>query len=179
MRWRVPLSWACGLLALYVAAPTPRLYAAGILVALLGEALRLWAAGHLEKNAVLATAGPYRWTRNPLYLGSSLLGLGFAIATARPLLVVLCFVLFAGVYGPVMRREAARLAEAFPDTYPAYAERVPLFLPRRPRADRDPPHKPFSWQRVSANKEYLAVWGCLGAAAILGVKLLWEQGLFR
>jgi len=164
------LSWALGLGALYLASPRLELYVAGLTPAVFGEAIRIWAAGHLDKNTRLARSGPYAWTRNPLYFGSTWVGFGFALATGRLFLVAAVVALFAIVYVPVMKREAARLAEAFPDTYPVYAERTPLFWPRLPeRAERG---GEFSMARVLRNREHWTGLGWLGAAAIIGWKLL-------
>ncbi|HEU4837195.1 MAG TPA: methyltransferase, partial [Pyrinomonadaceae bacterium] len=80
-RWRVPLGFLCGAAFIFFARPTPRALLIGASVSVLGLALRAWAAGHIRKNAQLATSGPYAFTRNPLYLGSFLLGLGFTIAS--------------------------------------------------------------------------------------------------
>jgi protein-S-isoprenylcysteine O-methyltransferase Ste14 len=173
-RWRVPLGWLLGLGALYVARPMPWTLVAGIAVALPGEALRLWASGHLEKNRRLATGGPYAWTRNPLYLGSLLVGLGFCISTGRALLVVALAGLFVAVYLPVMRHEAARLAQAFPGHYADYAERVPLFLPRLPAPAQpasEEERAQFSWSRVRENRELWTVLGVLLVVSILAGKL--------
>lgn len=171
---RVPLGWVLGLGAIYVARPTRGYLPAGVAMAILGEALRLWASGHLEKNRRLTTGGPYAWTRNPLYLGSLLLGLGFCLATGRPALVVLLAALFVAVYLPVMRREAARLDEAFPKDYAGYAARVPLFLPRPP-GDADAgsglESSRFSWVRVRENREHWTVLGLLLVVSILSGKL--------
>src|SRR3989304_6131765 len=132
-RWRVPVGWLMGLLALWLAEPTGGYLLVGVVVAAIGEALRLWASGYLEKDRRLTTGGPYAWTRNPLYLGSLLVGLGFTLATGRMFLLLVLVVLFAAIYFPVMKRESARLEEAFPGDYSLYASRVPLLVPRVPR----------------------------------------------
>lgn len=165
-RWRVPAGWLLGLLALWLAEPTGGYLIAGIVVAATGEALRLWASGHLQKDRRLATDGPYAWTRNPLYLGSLLVGLGFTLATGRLFLLLVLVVLFAAVYFPVMKREAARLESAFPADYPLYASRVPLLVPRVPRAEGEP-RAGFSWSQVWANREPVTVLGLVVVVAIL------------
>jgi protein-S-isoprenylcysteine O-methyltransferase Ste14 len=129
-RWRVPLGFACGAIFILLAHPTPRALLAGGCVSLLGLAIRAWAAGHIRKNDRLATSGPYAHTRNPLYLGSFLLGLGFTIASGRWVLALLFAALFLGIYFPVMRVEATHMAELFGPEYDAYKRIVPLFLPR-------------------------------------------------
>jgi len=129
-RWRVPLGFACGIAFILLARPTPLTLVAGALVSLFGLWLRAWAAGHIRKNAELATSGPYAYTRNPLYLGSFLLGLGFTIAAGRWVLATLFGALFLGIYFPVMRVEASTVAELFGKDYETYSRSVPLFLPR-------------------------------------------------
>jgi protein-S-isoprenylcysteine O-methyltransferase Ste14 len=129
-RWRVPLGFACAALFFILARPTAASLIAGAIVALPGLALRAWASGHLRKNSALATTGPYAYTRNPLYLGSSLMGVGFTIASGRWFLGFVFAALFLGIYVPVMRVESATLAELFGESYQKYAQAVPLFLPR-------------------------------------------------
>lgn len=129
-RWRVPLGFACGIAFIILARPTPRTLFAGALVSVLGLWLRAWASGHIRKNTELAISGPYAYTRNPLYFGSFLLGLGFTIAAGRWVLALLFAALFLGIYFPVMRVEASTLAELFGKDYETYRRSVPLFFPR-------------------------------------------------
>ncbi len=129
-RWRVPLGFLCGALFILFARPTFRSLIAGAAISILGLLLRAWAAGHIRKNAELATSGPYAYTRNPLYLGSFLLGLGFTIGSGRWQLGILFAVLFLGIYLPVMRVESATLAQLFGEKFKKYADAVPLFFPR-------------------------------------------------
>ena len=82
-RWRVPLGFLFAAVFMILAKPTPRALLIGAGVSVLGLAIRAWAAGHIRKNAELAISGPYAFTRNPLYLGSFLLGLGFTFASGR------------------------------------------------------------------------------------------------
>src|SRR5215472_9921017 len=99
-RWRVPLGFALGIAYLVFAQPTAASLLAGGLVAALGLGLRAYAAGCLDKNRELSTGGPYRYTRNPLYLGSALVALGFAWAGHRWVLVLAAAALFVLVYWP-------------------------------------------------------------------------------
>src|SRR5438874_9870346 len=80
-RWRVTLGFACGALVLWLAKPTGRSIAAGVSIAFAGELIRIWAAGHLIKSRELTSSGPYRWFAHPLYLGSSVIGIGLAVAS--------------------------------------------------------------------------------------------------
>ncbi len=129
-RWRVPLGFACGALFLFFATPTTWTLLVGAAVVLPGLALRAWASGHLRKNQVLATTGPYAYTRNPLYLASFLIGLGFTIAAGRWWLIIIFAVMLLGIYLPVMRVESATLAKLFGKKYERYAKEVPLLFPR-------------------------------------------------
>ena len=126
----MPLGFLCAAVFLLLARPRLVTLLIGAVVSLVGLAIRAWASGHIRKNIRLAITGPYAFTRNPLYLGSFLLGLGFTIAAGRWALAALFGALFVGIYLPVMRVEANDLAKAFGDEYTQYASAVPLFLPR-------------------------------------------------
>lgn len=169
-RWRVPLGWAVGALALFLARPTTTSLWLGLGVALPGEALRLWASGHIEKTRRLATGGPYGHTRNPLYLGSLLLALGFALASSSPWVVVAVGAYLAAFYPAVVREETAFLRQRFGDEFAAWEREVPAFLPRLrpggPRATR------FDWARVTLNRE----WRTALALPLLGA-LLYARGV--
>ena len=130
----------------------------------------MWAAGHLEKNQRVASGGPYRWTRNPLYLGSLMVGTGFALATGRVVLLVAVAVLYIAVYVPVMRREEAHLGQVFPGDYAAFADRVPLFWPRIPKGD-DRALSGFSVERLRRNREHWTILGWLLVTGFLAWRL--------
>jgi protein-S-isoprenylcysteine O-methyltransferase Ste14 len=151
-RHRVPVGWLVGLVVAVLARPTPQSLLLGLPLACLGEAVRIWASGHIEKTKRLATGGPYAHSRNPLYLGSLLIALGVAVACASPWVALAVAVYFAAFYPAVMREEAAFLAGKFPPEYSAWAAAVPLFWPRLapagPRASR------FEWAQVRSNREW-------------------------
>jgi protein-S-isoprenylcysteine O-methyltransferase Ste14 len=172
VRLRVPLSWGLGLIALVLARPTPALFGAGLTVAALGELLRTWAAGHLLKGSGLTRSGPYSWTRNPLYLGNSLIGLGFAVASARWELLLAVFALLVGVYLPVIRTEVRHLSSTHPELYAEYARVVPLLLPRPFNRSPWSSERRFSWKRMRMNREDLTWAGWLGGAALLWWKMV-------
>src|SRR5436309_3667654 len=88
-RLRVALGWVFGVLVIVLAEPTLRSLAIGLSVAAAGEAIRVWAAGHLNKAREVTSSGPYRWTSHPLYVGSSVMGVGLAIACASITVAVL------------------------------------------------------------------------------------------
>ena len=151
-RYRVAAGYATGLVALVLARPTLRTILLGFALALLGEALRLWASGHLEKTRRLATGGPYAHTRNPLYLGSLLMALGMAIAAASPWVVLAVASYFLAFYPTLMNEEARFLRERFGAEYDRWAAEVPPFWPRPgaggSRASR------FARSRVRGNREW-------------------------
>lgn len=128
-RLRVPLGFVVGALYLWLARPDPRTLVAGAVVALAGVAMRAWAAGHIVKNNRLATTGPYAHTRNPLYVGSFLIGCGFALM-AHPALLFAVAAFWLLVYWPVMQREREHVRALHPDAYDAWAQHVPMFVPR-------------------------------------------------
>ena len=167
-RWRVPLGFACAVAFIVLARPTPRTLLAGGFVSILGLGLRAWAAGHIRKNAELATSGPYAYTRNPLYLGSFLLGLGFTIAAGRWVLALLFGALFLGIYFPVMRVEASTMAELFARDYETYSRSVPLFFPRLTRfRQRDSSLSRFDSSLYLRYREYRAALGLVVAWGLL------------
>jgi len=175
-RWRVPLGFLCGAFFLVLADPKPLTLGIGGAIALMGLALRAWAAGHIRKNSALATSGPYAFTRNPLYLGSFILGLGFTIASGRWWLGLLFAALFLGIYLPVMRVEATTLAELFKDDYIRYASAVPLFFPRL-IAFRDPATQgvKFDVSLYMRYREYEAAIGLVVAWSLLALRALWVK----
>ncbi|MBD0371610.1 MAG: isoprenylcysteine carboxylmethyltransferase family protein [Pyrinomonadaceae bacterium] len=175
-RWRVTLGFLVGVAFVVLARPRVSTLATGGAVALLGLGLRAWAAGHIRKNSALATSGPYAYTRNPLYLGSFLLGLGFTIAAGQPLLGLLFIALFLGIYLPVMRVEAATLSRLFGEDYTRYADAVPLFFPRlMPYRDAKTGGAKFDAALYLRYREYQAAIGLLIAWGLLALKALFVK----
>jgi hypothetical protein len=120
---------------------------------------------------VLTTSGPYSYTRNPLYVGSFLLGVGFTVASGQLLLALPFAALFLGIYYPVMRVEAADLAQLFGEDYEKYSRAVPLFLPRlRPYRDEKTVGAKFDATLYMRYREYQAALGLLVAWGLLALK---------
>jgi protein-S-isoprenylcysteine O-methyltransferase Ste14 len=168
-RWRVPLGFLLGGAYLVFCQPSLALLVPGSVLALAGLLLRAWSAGYLAKSQTLATRGPYALTRNPLYLGSALMGLGFALAGGSWWLGAAFLAYFLAVYWPVMRREEQALRAHFGEAYDRYAEAVPLFFPKVRRAE--PGTERFRWERYRKNREYEAALGCLAGVAFLTLKI--------
>jgi len=169
-RIRVPLGFAFAVLYMWLARPSGHSIALGAAIAIPGLLVRALASGHVEKNEQLATGGPYAHTRNPLYLGSLILALGFAIAARNWGIAAGMVVMFLAIYLPVIRGEEVYLREHFPE-FEDYARQVPRLLPRLTSFPGG--HGAFSWALYLKHREYNAL---AGAAAILGAlaaKLHW------
>jgi protein-S-isoprenylcysteine O-methyltransferase Ste14 len=171
-RWRVPLGFLIAPIFVLLARPLPWTLAVGGAIGVAGLALRAWASGHLRKNDALATTGPYAYTRNPLYLGSFLIGVGFTIASGRWELAVLFAVLFLGIYVPVMRVESDTVEQLFGHKYRRYAEAVPMFAPRLTRYHGAAQAR-FDVALYKRYREYQAALGFAAAFAILIAKAIW------
>ena len=175
-RWRVRAGYPLAILFLYLAAPTPLAIGIGAVIAAAGLLVRGAAAGHLRKLETLTTSGPYAWMRNPLYFGSAILAGGFAVAGHSVWAALVLVVYFGTFYPVVMKKEEGELRERYGGAFVEYAERVPLFFPRSPRAgDRlvAPGLNGFSWAQYKRNREYQAAFG-----AILALGVLWLRMYF-
>jgi len=171
-RWRVPLGFVCGGLFLLFARPTGWTLIVGGVIALPGLALRAWGSGHLRKNETLAVSGPYAYTRNPLYLGSLLIGVGFTISAGQWFLFLIFLIMIAGIYLPVMRVESETLAQLFGKKYQRYAKEVPLLLPRMSPYSRATVVR-FDRTLFLRYREYRAALGALVAWALLAIKMIY------
>ena len=159
-RLRVTIGFISSVAVLWLAQPTARSLAIGAVVAAAGEAIRIWAAGHLEKGREVTMTGPYAFTRHPLYLGSALIGIGFAIASASALAAALVVAYLAVTLTAAIRTEEAHLTEKFGAAYPAYRD-------GRAAAER----RHFSPARVMRNREYRALLGLVFVLVVLALKM--------
>jgi protein-S-isoprenylcysteine O-methyltransferase Ste14 len=155
------MGFAIAAIVLYLATPTGVTILAGLPVALSGAILRGMAAGVIRKDSQLATAGPYAWTRNPLYFGSFLLTAGFAIMSANWIAAAVLILPSLVVYPNVIRNEEGHLERLFPEDFRRYRATVPRFIPKFTRFERS-----FSFNQYLANREYNTA---LGFAAVLAV----------
>lgn len=172
-RMRVPLGFLFAIIFLYFAKPNFLWLAIGALVAVVGLLIRAWSSGHIRKNQQLAVSGPYAHTRNPLYLGSFIMGFGFTMASGVWWLAILFALLFLGIYVPVMRAEAKELIAIFGAEYEKYSKEVPLFLPRITayRGENSSPQK-FDFELYLRYREYRAALGVGFALCILAAKAI-------
>ncbi len=167
-RVRVRAGYTAGALALFFAEPTRDSLMMGGMLAILGELVRIWASGHLEKTLRLATGGPYAHTRNPLYLGSVLMALGLVVCARHPISVVAGLAYLVVFYPFIIREEAKFLRDKFPSEYHDWAKYVPLFFPRL--TPGGPRESKFQTTRLLANREWRSVLGL----ALLAAFMIWK-----
>jgi protein-S-isoprenylcysteine O-methyltransferase Ste14 len=158
---RVTLGFVTTVAALVLARPTWATWRAGLVVALVGEAIRIWAAGHLEKDREVTSSGPYRWTSHPLYVGSSILALGVVIAGRSVPLGILAAVYMGTTIAAAIRMEEAFLRRTFGDAYDRYRQSYAEQTARR-----------FSVARAVRNREYRAVTGLAIGFALLALRVV-------
>jgi protein-S-isoprenylcysteine O-methyltransferase Ste14 len=161
-RWRVPAGFASAVVVAALARPHARSLVAGASVAAIGELLRVWAAGHVDKSREVTKSGPYRWMRHPLYAGSSLMGAGLALAVRSWPAALIIATYLAVTFTAAIRREEALLRTRFGTEYDDYAAGAIVDVQRR-----------FSWRRAIANREYRAVAGFVVLMALLAAKVQW------
>jgi protein-S-isoprenylcysteine O-methyltransferase Ste14 len=148
----------------------PYLMIPGLVCIALGQFVRLWGTGHLHKNKVLATGGPYAHVRHPLYVGTFLIILGLAMLSGSRVvlfgLLPIGVLVFLFYYAPKKERvESNRLHRAFGEKFDRYKEAVPGFFPRpTPYPGRE---GRFSFDGVKENREYL-----ITIALVFGVGLI-------
>ena len=165
-RFRVGLGFACGIAVLFLAAPTRRSILFGLPVAVAGELVRIWAAGHLNKSREVTRSGPYRFVAHPLYLGSSLIGAGLAIGSGSLAVAAIVAAYLLVTLTAAIRSEEAFLRQAFGGAYDDYRARRVVDRERR-----------FSWAQAMANREYRAVAGLAFALLLLIIKATYN-GMF-
>ena len=172
---RLALVYLLLLALVWLARPTPLSVSIGFLFVALGEAVRFWAAGHLRKTVELITSGPYRYTRNPLYLGRLLIFTGICVMTPLPyyanaIVLGLGYLVFFGYYLPRKERvEPARLRETHGEPYERYFRAVPALFPARRPFD-EAVSGGWSSERMLRNREH---WMVIGLA-LLTLVLLWK-----
>ena len=159
-RRRVPLGFIAAVAAVALAKPTMRSWIAGLTVALVGEAIRVWAAGHLEKSREVTRSGPYRFSRHPLYVGSSVLALGVVLASRSLVVAAIAAIYMVATIAAAIRTEEAFLRQAFGPTYDEY---------RAARAE--PMARRFTVARVIRNREHRAMAGLIIGFALLALKI--------
>jgi protein-S-isoprenylcysteine O-methyltransferase Ste14 len=172
-RWRVALGFLFALLVLWLARPTGASLAYGSGLAALGEALRIWASGHLNKSREVTVSGPYRWFAHPLYVGSSIMGAGLAVASGSVVVGMIIALYLGATIAAAIRSEEAYLRRKFGDRYDRY--RRGISDAERDRESR----RPFSLAQARANREYRAVAGLVIAVLLLVLKATYNGTFWR
>jgi hypothetical protein len=173
-RIRVPMGFAFAAVYLGLAHPTLLTLLLSLLLVAPGIWLRGYAAGYVRKNAELTISGPYAHTRNPLYLGSLSIALGFALAAASWILFILLVCLFAAIYIPTIQSEERFLRSKF-SGFDAYAAEVPRMFPRlTPAPQRGEPGS-FSRALYLHHREYNAFMGSGAIYVALAVRFWFDH----
>ena len=160
-RFRVALGFLLAAVVLWLAQPEWSTWTAGAVIAMCGELLRIWAAGHLEKSREVTSSGPYRFTRHPLYVGSTMIGIGAAVAATSLVVAAIIGVYIGLALSAARRSEEAHLREKFGDAYDAYVERRV-----------EPMTRGFSLERALRNREHHTVAGLVAGFALLAAKIV-------
>ncbi|MBM3804500.1 MAG: isoprenylcysteine carboxylmethyltransferase family protein [Acidimicrobiia bacterium] len=168
-RIRVPAGFFFAALYLYFSTPSAQSLWMGGSLAFIGILIRAWATGHIRKNDELTVSGPYALTRNPLYFGSFVIGVGFSVAGANPIIIAVFLACFTAIYLPVVRQEIEHLKLKFPKQYERYQATVPVFFPRV--ALKSLGQERFSFHRYLKHREYRALIGFVAALSFLILKL--------
>ncbi|HEX5324467.1 MAG TPA: isoprenylcysteine carboxylmethyltransferase family protein [Capsulimonadaceae bacterium] len=138
-------------------------YLSGLLLVIAGEAIRIWAAGYIEKDSVISTGGPYAHVRNPLYFGSFLLAIGYVLMSGlgvspSPMIALIAWAaviaLFLLFHLAAIISEERFLREKFGSVYEAYLKAVPRLLPRPvPARQSSGEGGHFDWGQAVHNRE--------------------------
>jgi len=169
---RILVAWIGGALCLFNAHISDDTFRIGVPLVILGELMRIWAGGHVErKGGKLAVSGPFAYIRNPLYLGNFLIGLGVVIIFGNPVFMVIFLIGFGIVYWGTIRKEETVLQETFGESYSDYYNNVPRLFPKLS------PYKggektSFQWRLLLKHREHVTT-----MAIILGMAglYLWEE----
>lgn len=167
---RIATSFALGLIFILFSKPTTRSILIGAPFIFLGEFFRTLSSGYLEKNSSLSMGGPYSVTRNPMYIGNFLLGLGFAIIVNQPIILLLFLMLFAFIYQATVVEEEKRLQQRFGQEFSVYMSSVPRFFPKPWQWKSN--GRSFNWYLVIKHREHITWFGILGGILLLTVKMV-------
>ena len=135
--------------------------------------IRAWAAGLVSKNRELATKGPYAYTRNPLYLGSTFLCIGVTMAGGQWLFMILILIFYLSLYHVIARREEIELEKIFGEAYYSYVRAVPFFIPNcSPYVEVGAVDRRFSIAQYIRNREWEVGLGSVIGYGLLVLKML-------
>jgi len=174
LRARIPASILMALAIIVFAKPTLSSWLIGFSVVVIGEALRIWASGHIHKSAQVTCTGPYAMVRHPLYLGHFLIASGFCIAGDSLIAFIIVSISFFIIYIPTWKNEEKNLTELFGDTYTDFMANTPALLPRWNRGVFS---GSFSWELVSQHREWNHVTGLLVGMVAMFALTFWGNSI--
>ncbi|UCC40515.1 MAG: isoprenylcysteine carboxylmethyltransferase family protein [Candidatus Aminicenantes bacterium] len=170
-RWRVRGGFIGILLAIVLAKPDLTLILIGIAICLSGLFIRTWASGHLRKEKELTIHGPYKYTRNPLYLGNLIVGISVVVCSRSMWILAFFLAYFLLFYPIAIKNEKERMKKLFPQEYEDYKKKVPLFFPSLKPLSPAQKNR-FSWKLYKKNREYRALIGAVLFWTVIVGKML-------
>jgi hypothetical protein len=126
----------------------------GLPFVILGESIRIWAAGHIIKNHTLTVSGPYSYSRHPLYLGSFIIIIGLIIIANSLTVAFLMLLYFFLFYTPTIIKEENNLKEKFKDSFRIYEKIVSPIIGKGTKWYLPGKYSPFKFSRFIYNREY-------------------------
>jgi protein-S-isoprenylcysteine O-methyltransferase Ste14 len=152
--------------------PTERSVLVGIVVAIAGEALRLWGVAHTGSEtrttdtvggSRLVTTGPFAHVRNPLYMANVIIYTGVGVMTNIWWLTIAGFVFFSVQYALIVSLEEDHLTTEFGEEYERYTASVPRFFPAFKKfAEHQAQEAPPDWLRgLRSEKSSLIAIACV------------------
>jgi protein-S-isoprenylcysteine O-methyltransferase Ste14 len=108
--------------------------ALGIIIILFGFLLRIVSRGYKEEKSangtILVKDGPYALVRNPMYLGTLMIGTGMILVLFELWIFILFIIVFMRIYIPQIKEEEALLSKRFGDEYYNYYRLTPRSFPK-------------------------------------------------
>jgi len=167
-RLRLNLGLVAPLLLLVFGKLVVAMFIAGAILIALGAALRLYSAGVIRKDQQLQRTGAYALCRNPLYLGTLTMMLGFGLLSGYWSLALLALLVFGILYWQVIRLEEIWLIDIFGEAYRDYIRETPRLLPTFSSLRKSLERVPYSLKQAQANHEFTtAVVSVLGILIFL------------
>jgi protein-S-isoprenylcysteine O-methyltransferase Ste14 len=173
----IPLPIALGLILLPSTSSSVGLVWVGVAIVVVGEAIRLIAVRHIgtisrtrtDRLGPLVESGPFRWVRNPLYIGNVALWIGLSLVARLPWLVGPIALLLAVEYHAIVRWEEQLLATRLGQSYRDYLKTVPRWIPRPPQSSKNAAPPAFSWGETLFSERGTLI------AIVAGFVLLWAK----
>ena len=168
IRYRSFVGILCLIAGLYLARPSPVSVTVGFFFIITGMFFRAWASGYINKDRELATTGPFSLTRNPLYFGNFVLGLGIAVGANNTYAYAIFLAYYLTFFPFLMVFEHRRMKKKFGRAYEEYAKNSHSFFPKIKKVDKGE----FNISFYMKNKEYRVLYFSLFVIAILILKVL-------